>query len=287
LNFYAKFENRQPSSLNPNDTAQFFGFYKDDILFQVRLTGYDDTDVLFDGQIKTYLKCNENVDCDRTHLLRIAPVFHSQYTISVRLLNGAFLYQDALVTENVGLSVRNVAEAYTTTTMVLRIIFLIASTVFSIVYVVVLVWRQYFKMWASEQRFTIVLLVLTILYNNPIFWLEYMNGSWVFPFLSALFIATYICFLLLSLLVFTHSVITVQAQRHLIWFYAPKWLICGILWVFLVVILTLYSVFTSQGASSINTQSAQFIIVSIVLAFILLMYFLILLYYFVRVVSKI
>lgn len=137
-------------------------------MFQVTLTGSSESDVLYSGQIKGYLSCLQYQDCDKVYLYRVAPVFKQRYNFSMILLNGDELYTTNLVTSKVQIIIRNVAEDYTTITVVLRVIFLILSTGFTIIYLIALILRQYFKLWASEQRFTVVLLLLTILYNSKI-----------------------------------------------------------------------------------------------------------------------
>lgn len=168
LIFYAKFENTLPAA-GTNESTQYFGFSKDDLMFDVRVTGWDLDDEIFKGQIKGSLRCVQYQECDKVYLFRIAPVFKQRYNFTMTLTNGYNLFETKLLTSKVQVVVRNVAQDYTTISVILRIIFLITSTGFTIIYLIALILRQYFKLWASEQRFTVVLLFLTILYNSKKF----------------------------------------------------------------------------------------------------------------------
>jgi len=289
ITFYAIFNNVLPQP-NGNDSTQYFGF--DTMLnFQLLVTGNSAGDVIFFGNITSVLTCPQNLQCMPVYLLQIQPITRGSYTTTVSCFNAQFLYQSQLVTTQVGLQYAFINVSYTNATTILSILFLVISGAFTIIYLITLIHRQYFLKWSLEQRFTVILLFFTFFYNNPIFWIDYIISSWISGFVATIFIVTYYCYLLLSILVFTHSIITVKEHRSYLYFYAPKCIIVLVLWLFLIVCLTYYSVSAQTGASAWNYSNLQsytpeYIAFAVLLAILFLVYFFALVYYFVKVASK-
>ncbi len=59
---------------------------------------------------------------------------------------------------------------------------------------------------------------------------QFYTGSLLYPLLNIFFRVTFLCFLMLAMLVFTHSMYTKQPDRDLVSFYMPKFAVVGTLW---------------------------------------------------------
>ena len=86
-----------------------------------------------------------------------------------------------------------------------------------------------------------MLLIFLIIFNNPIYLMEFLNDSWVFPFIGSVFTATFISVMLFCISIFVHSILQKPSERG-IKFYAPKILLNGVLWLLSVAFFTFTSV---------------------------------------------
>lgn len=82
--------------------------------------------------------------------------------------------------------------------------------------------------WSIEQKWMSLLLPLLLLYNDPLFPLNFLVNSWVPSMFDSVFQASFLCALLLFWLCAFHGIR--QSERRL-GFYLPKLLIVGLLWV--------------------------------------------------------
>lgn len=85
-----------------------------------------------------------------------------------------------------------------------------------------------FRDWCLEQRFMALLLPLLLLYNNPLFPMNFLTSSWLPGALDGFFQVTFLCSLLLFWICLYHG-IRVNERRFLP-FYFPKFVIVGLLW---------------------------------------------------------
>nr|XP_058962507.1 transmembrane protein 181-like isoform X2 [Pocillopora verrucosa] len=82
--------------------------------------------------------------------------------------------------------------------------------------------------WSIEQKWMSLLLPLLLLYNDPLFPLNFLVNSWVPGMFDSVFQASFLCGLLLFWLCAFHGIR--QSERKLS-FYLPKVLIVGLLWI--------------------------------------------------------
>jgi hypothetical protein len=104
-------------------------------------------------------------------------------------------------------------------------------------------------------------------------------------FINVLFIATYMCFLMLSLLIMTHAAIKDPKSITVLRFYIPKITLVGIFWIFLIIILTWIRLQT-QNDPAYSPDFQTFQILGIIAFIILAVYFINLLYYLIRGIDK-
>eukprot|EP00117_Sycon_ciliatum_P004242 scpid67821/ scgid8704/ Transmembrane protein 181 len=83
--------------------------------------------------------------------------------------------------------------------------------------------------WCLEQKWISVLLVLLILFNNPLYPLHFLvNQMWGERFFEVLFRSTFVCAMLLFWLCNLHAVNV--SPRKLTTFYLPKVIVVGLVW---------------------------------------------------------
>eukprot|EP00771_Trimastix_marina_P001456 gnl/Trimastix_PCT/2529.p1 GENE.gnl/Trimastix_PCT/2529~~gnl/Trimastix_PCT/2529.p1 ORF type:complete len:420 (+),score=124.16 gnl/Trimastix_PCT/2529:231-1490(+) len=85
----------------------------------------------------------------------------------------------------------------------------------------------------EQQRWVFVLLAAAILLDNPIFACDLLaRGHWAFPFVDSLFRATWICVLLLHVLI-TFGSLAADGTKH--WVYIGRFVLAFVLWALLIV----------------------------------------------------
>ncbi|XP_075262893.1 transmembrane protein 181-like isoform X2 [Convolutriloba macropyga] len=84
------------------------------------------------------------------------------------------------------------------------------------------------KDWTIEQKWLVILLPLLLLYNNPLFALTFLVGSWVPNLMDALF-QTSFCGALLLFWVCTYHGLR-SSERSICLFYVPKIILVGAVW---------------------------------------------------------
>eukprot|EP01080_Neovahlkampfia_damariscottae_P004132 gene4132-7442_t len=269
-----------------------FTFQKNDLIMNVKIEGrlLGRFRTVYDRKATTRLSCRKNRNVCTGFVLRVSPIHFDSYQIKLGIENGIELVQHSLIGSQVYFTYSYTDDVYTTLAITLRSAFIIISIIFTIIYFILLIRRQQVYYWSTEQKFLSILLILTVLFNNPIFFLEFVLNQWIFQFLNTLFAITFYCFLMLSVLVMTHSVITVPQDRGIIWFFVPKFMIVGAIWMFTVTIITIVS-FTATvedyTVGLVETTTQLFLPFFFVILILLLVFFSSLLYHFVRALSKI
>jgi hypothetical protein len=165
----------------------------------------------------------------------------------------------------------------------------VLSVVFSVIYFTLLIRRQQFYYWSTEQKFISILLLLTVLYNNPTFFLEFVASQWIFQYINFIFSITFYTFLMLSVLVMTHSVITTPSDRGILWFFMPKFMIVGSIWMFTISVYTVFSFTATIGDFTVGlgeNTSGLFLPFFFVLLVLLGIFMSTLVFYLVRAIGK-
>jgi len=160
-----------------------------------------------------------------------------------------------------------------------RYIFLALNVIVLLLFLFYTRCKQYFYEWHTEQRWVLFLLFSLILFNTPLYILEFYGESPLYKFFNTSSRVTFICILLLSLMIFTHSMYRSQSDRQFLSFYLPKFFIMGLIWLFLVIIYTYSSYqslqdpsFTYRDISYMNYFSYCFFVLIGIYAFFLLYY---------------
>lgn len=108
--------------------------------------------------------------------------------------------------------------------------------------------------WAIEQKWLAVLLILVLLYDNPLFPMMLLVGSTVIPMLDACFTVTFLCGLLLFWLCAYHGIR--KAERHFLSFYLLKVCLVGTLW-FLGCVILSWSAYNEMIDPTFNISQDQ------------------------------
>ncbi|KAL9649825.1 hypothetical protein ABK040_009638 [Willaertia magna] len=272
-----------------------FGFQKADLKFFLKLDGRNSeldswTNIINGSYVRTLTCTQESEECQAITLFYESYIRYSQYRVGLSFINAKELYDNVLIQPNyLRIEFDSYNKAYSNWELGWRY-GIIGITVFlTIFYYVSLSLRSYFVNWTTEQRWICLLLVCLILYNNPIFAFQFADGSWAFAFINILFILTFIAFLMFTILVFTHALIKSPNERSFVWFYLPKIVLVGALWLFVIITFTYvrvqeienpgYSLNLVSGLSSYQT-------LGIIVVLIMLLYIFVLIYYLYRAIEK-
>eukprot|EP00994_Dinema_validum_P006500 NODE_485_length_1641_cov_85.317211_g345_i0.p1 GENE.NODE_485_length_1641_cov_85.317211_g345_i0~~NODE_485_length_1641_cov_85.317211_g345_i0.p1 ORF type:complete len:458 (-),score=126.39 NODE_485_length_1641_cov_85.317211_g345_i0:191-1564(-) len=87
-----------------------------------------------------------------------------------------------------------------------------------------------FNDWALEQKWTFLLLVSLVMFNNPLFFLNIYAEHWIFPFLNIAFTNNYLLMYMLCVLLFTDNLYKNHRKLGAAAFYGPKLALMGLLW---------------------------------------------------------
>lgn len=277
---------RNPSTYGTD--KYFFGWTKNDLQLDLQVSGRNAGNFhnLLSTQTNAYISCPQNQPYCESPILFITPIRYVTYQIQVGLLNGKELLDRGLLDSKVTIHYSYTTSSYTLLSILLRCIFIIGSVFFSFFYLIALMRNQAFISWQSEQKFISLLLVLTIIYNNPLFFLQFVVVEWIFSFINTVFTITFFTFLMLTVLVMTHSIITTVSDRSIVWFYAPKFIVVGVIWVYSVTLISIIGFLQQSGGFTIVGVSSTFPFL-IILAVLLAIYLGNVGYYFVRSISKI
>ena len=145
-------------------------------------------------------------------------------------------------------------------------------------------WKQYFYEWHTEQKWILILLCALLLYNNPLYIFQFVSYNWIYPFFNVIFRVTFICFMLLILLVTTQSMYVKPVDRTFLKFYVGKILLVGCLWYTLMMSFT-YVTFQGDPAFSFSEDTRFYKILLGFVISILILYLLTLFYYIIRILG--
>jgi hypothetical protein len=221
--------------------------------------------------------------CSPVMLFYVDWIGYNYYRSTVTLLNAAELYDRKLALDYFNIRFSTINGAFTNFEIGFRIFFVIISIAFFVLFTWVVFRKQQLKRWHTEQLWMVPMLILLVLYNNPIFWIDIVAGSWFWPLLNIIFITTFISYLMLMLLITSHAAIKDPKDRSFIWFYLPKLVLVGAFWLFAIIVLTWIRI---QDDPSFYVDSTAFITLGIVVIILILLYFLKLVYIFFRYLEK-
>jgi hypothetical protein len=163
--------------------------------------------------------------------------------------------------------------------------FFTGMTIFVLLFFVAFTrWKQYFYEWHTEQKWIAILLISLIGYNNPLYIFQFFTFNWVYPFFNIIFRVTFICFMLLILLVTTQSMYIKPIDRTFFKFYIGKIALVGSLWYLLMMSFT-WATFQGDPAFSFSEDSRSYKILLGLVVSLLISYGVTLLYYIIRIIG--
>nr|CAG4651694.1 EOG090X03I5 [Triops cancriformis] len=176
-----------------------------------------------------HLFCEKD-GCNNLILLQMGYVAYSHYVFSISF-SGLQTIHERYTIEDVIFHIRSFNPSFTKMEIWFRFLFLITTFIVSCVYFHNL--RKYFMLyWSMEQKWLVVLLPLLVLYNGPFFPLVFLVESWFPKFFTVMCQTTFLSSVLLCWLCTCHGLR--QTEKRL-FFYFPKLLIVGTLWIAVVV----------------------------------------------------
>ncbi|ELP94488.1 transmembrane protein, putative [Entamoeba invadens IP1] len=184
-----------------------------------------------DKTIETRVHCKaSNMQCETSF---ISSEIYLDYPI--------YLIELSVVNENVKDSVAdmlfkttNVTSTYTIFELFWRLVFIIFSCLCTIVYL----WANRSipqEKWSHEQKWTVVLLTFLIWENNPLFPYEFLMDNAFYLFVNSVIDTVFICFLMFYVLIMFDALRKPIKQRMTLKFYVPRALLCGLLFVFILI----------------------------------------------------
>lgn len=187
------------------------------------------------------LKCNQvspgyESACP-VFVTQISPVRYDTYKMSFTL-NDPDLKLHKLLENRLNVLVVYNNDKYTFYELIFRYSCLALSCIAFLIFFIFTRCKQPFSDWQTEQKWILFVLLLLICFNNPLYIFEYFSKNWIFTFLNINLRSTYICVLLFSILIFTHSMYVIPIERTFFKFYALKSGIVGTFWIVLVTCFT-------------------------------------------------
>ncbi|XP_065653442.1 transmembrane protein 181-like isoform X2 [Hydra vulgaris] len=205
-----------------NISAQLMGITKD--------TSYKSVTHTFQN-ITNLLTCDIN-SCNSIVLYHLGTLDYSSYSGKI-FFYGLHLPRSIKV-RNVIFSFRYFEDQFTQMQIWFRFAFLVLSFTVTCLYMHSL--RRFpVHDWCIEQKWLSALLPLLLLYNDPLFPLNFLISSWVPSCFDIIFQASFLAAILMFWLCAFHGI--GQSERHLIPFYLPKFIMIGIIWVTLCTLL--------------------------------------------------
>nr|CAG4642397.1 EOG090X03I5 [Evadne anonyx] len=177
------------------------------------------------------LKC-ERQNCTEVLILHMGYFNYAHYALTIRFYGLESIHSRYSI-KDVNFYFRSYNPSFTGLEIWFRVVFLFLTFITTCCFFYSL--RSYSSgHWSMEQRWMSILLPLLILYNNPLFPLNFLVDSWFPGALDALFQATFLCALLLFWLCVYHGLR--QNDRRFIIFYLPKLLLVGFIWVSMITV---------------------------------------------------
>eukprot|EP01006_Ploeotia_vitrea_P000789 TRINITY_DN103653_c0_g1_i1.p1 TRINITY_DN103653_c0_g1~~TRINITY_DN103653_c0_g1_i1.p1 ORF type:complete len:550 (-),score=47.93 TRINITY_DN103653_c0_g1_i1:42-1634(-) len=122
------------------------------------------------------------------------------------------------------------AESFTEFELYFRYMFVFVSMVVTVAFWITNRMYNPWRGFALEQKWTLILLVSLVLFNNPFFFFTVVVDSWFFPFLNLVFVNSFLIIYLLCLLLFSDNLLKRHKRMSTEWFYLPKLILIGSLW---------------------------------------------------------
>ncbi|KAG2377969.1 hypothetical protein C9374_008591 [Naegleria lovaniensis] len=292
FNCYLKSNVSIQNAKSPQDS---FGFQKLDLTFYLQLFGRnsysEEWTRIVNGTYTRSLICTEvSEKCVAIALFYESHIRYTNYRVGLSFLNAKELYDNGLINSGyIGFETESYNYAYANWELGWRYSMICITAPLTVAFIVANIVRSYFVNWTTEQKWIGLLLCFLTLYNNPIFALIFTGGNWAFSFINIIFIVSFLCVLMFTVLVFTHSLVVAQKDRSFLWFYLPKIVLVSILFVFVITTFTYvrlqeqedpgYSLNIVQGLTSYQT-------LGIIVVLLMILYIFVLVYYLMRVIEK-
>lgn len=162
---------------------------------------------------------------------------------------------------------------------------LFISIGFTLFYFIYLAIVSDVRFWTMEQWWVGFLLILLNLYNNPLIGIEILIGSSFLQFINQIFVSLFISYLLLSILIIVHGSIKSIENRSFIFFYTPKILLVGIIYISVFLYLSFlklresldpaYNYYDDETSSNIVWYFGVFLGVGVIVYTFMLIYYVI------------
>lgn len=188
-----------------------------------------------------------NYFCTPMVIYRDRYITYPFYRIELQLQNDNGLAQQSLLRDDVLFyRIEYVNIEFTEFESTIRYLYCAISILVFLFYGFILLKYQKYSYAKTEQKWILFLLLLLILFNNPLFIGDWMANDWLLPFLNVIFQATFISFYLLFLMVITASANTHPKERTFTRFYLWKFINCLLFWTCLCISM-LYERFETFG----------------------------------------
>ncbi|XP_068698018.1 transmembrane protein 181-like [Montipora capricornis] len=195
-------------------TVQILGRAKDSSYHLIAATPYNRSRVL---------RCNK--ECSPLVILHLGYIDYPSYVIVIRF--HSLNLPKGIKINDIAFSLKHYNAEFTQVEIWFRFVFLVLTFMVTCMFAHSL--RRFpLREWSIEQKWMSLLLPLLLLYNDPLFPLNFLVNSWVPSMFDSVFQASFLCALLLFWLCAFHGIR--QSERKLS-FYLPKLLIVGLLWV--------------------------------------------------------
>nr|CAG4636043.1 EOG090X03I5 [Eubosmina coregoni]SVE69704.1 EOG090X03I5 [Eubosmina coregoni] len=178
------------------------------------------------------LQC-EMQNCSEILILHMGFFNYPHYTLSIRFYGLESIHKRYVIND-VNFFFRSYNPSFTRLEIWFRFVFLLTTFI-------VMCWflhtmKKYSVMhWGLEQKWlALILMPMLIMYNDPLFALNFLVDSWIPGALDALFQTTFLCALLLFWLCVYHGLR--QNSRTLLVFYLPKLILVGSIWLSMVTV---------------------------------------------------
>lgn len=187
------------------------------------------------------MTCHGDGSCDDIIVLHLGYLSAPAYRFKVQFLGLPRTQVDEF--QKIEFVLKTYNPSFTELEIWIRIIFLFLCFLAGCWFVQVMK-KFSFRDWCLEQRFMALLLPLILLYNNPLFPMNFLTLSWLPGTLDGFFQVTFLCALLLFWICLYHGIRV--NERRFVPFYLPKFIIVGLLW------LAAFTLSTWQVSNSLH-----------------------------------
>ncbi|XP_026322135.1 transmembrane protein 181 [Hyposmocoma kahamanoa] len=172
-----------------------------------------------------HLKCMKQV-CEEVMVLHLGSLDYMHYVLNIRFY-GLKEFHKRYYIRDIIFYFKTYNPSFTQMETWFRFIFLLTTFVVSCWFAHTL--RKFSTQdWAIEQKWLSILLPLLLLFNDPIFPLRLVSGSWFAPLVDAVFQTTFLACVMLSWLALYHGLR--QNERNFVSFYLFKLIVVGLIW---------------------------------------------------------